>query len=56
MRKERVDSLCINLGRIRRRRSLIRERKDSNILSIEISQVKIIKTNILRMNPREKIP
>ena len=54
MSKERVESLCRIIGRIRRRRSLIRERKDSNLISIEISLIKIIKTDMLRMNPREK--
>jgi hypothetical protein len=56
MRKEREDILCRSLGRIRRRRSLIREIKDSNLLSIEIAQIKIILTSMLRMNPREKTP
>jgi hypothetical protein len=41
MSKERAESLCRNLGRIRRKRSLIREREDSNLLSTEISQIKI---------------
>jgi hypothetical protein len=51
-----VKSLCRNLGRIRRRRSMTKERKDSNLLSIEISQIKIIHTSLLRMNTREKTP
>jgi hypothetical protein len=45
-----------NIGRIRRRRSLIRGRRDSNLLSIEMSLIKIIKTSMLRMNPRKKTP
>jgi hypothetical protein len=35
---------------------MIRERKDSNLLSIEIAQIKIILTSIIGMNPREKTP
>jgi hypothetical protein len=53
MSKEREESICINIGRIRIRRSLNRERKDSNILSIEITQIKINQTNLLRMNLKE---
>jgi hypothetical protein len=30
------------------------ERKDSNLLSIEITQIKISETNLLRMNRRER--
>ena len=56
MRKEREDNPCRNIGRIRRRRSPTRERKDSNLLSIEIAQIKIIPTSMLRMNPRENSP
>ena len=56
MRKAMVENPCINLGRIRKRRSMIRGRRDSNLLSIEMSLIKIIKTNMLRMNPREKTP
>jgi hypothetical protein len=56
MNKARAESLCINIGRIRRRRSLIRGRMDSNHLSIEIIIIKISKTSILRMNPRKKTP
>jgi hypothetical protein len=33
MSKEREENICINIGRIRRKRSLIRYRKDSNLLS-----------------------
>jgi hypothetical protein len=35
---------------------MIRERNDSILFSIEIALIKIIKTNMLRMNPREKNP
>jgi hypothetical protein len=56
MSKEREKILCTNLGRIRRKRSMIRERKDSKLLSTEISQIKISKTILLMMNPREKTP
>jgi hypothetical protein len=35
---------------------LITERKDSNLLSIEIAQIKIIPTIMLRTNLREKNP
>jgi hypothetical protein len=50
MRKENVES------RIRIKRSLMRERKVSNLLSTEIDQIKINKTSMLRMNQREKTP
>jgi hypothetical protein len=56
MRKARAYNQCINLGRIRRRRNMIRGGRDSNLLSIEITLIKIIKTNMLRMNPRESNP
>jgi hypothetical protein len=52
--KRKGKSLCKNLGRIRIKRSLIRERKDSNPLSTEIAPKKIIQTSMIRMNPREK--
>jgi hypothetical protein len=35
---------------------MIREGSDSNLLSIEISLIKIIKTSMIRINPREKNP
>jgi hypothetical protein len=56
MTKEMEKCLCINLGIIRRRRSLIKERHDSNLISKEISQIKIKKTSLLRTNPRENTP
>jgi hypothetical protein len=56
MSKDKAESLCINLRRIRRRRCLIRGRRDSNILSIEMILIKIINTNLLRMNPRYNTP
>jgi hypothetical protein len=56
MIKGMEENPCRNIGRIRRRINLIRERKDSNLLSIEITQIKIIPTSILGMNPRENTP
>ena len=56
MNKERAENPCRNLGRIRRRRNMIRGGRDSNLLSIEISLIQIIKTNMLRMNPRDNTP
>ena len=56
MRKEREETLCRKLGRIRRKRIMISERKDSNLLSTEISQIKINKTSLLWMNPRDNTP
>jgi hypothetical protein len=56
MSKAREENPCINIGRIRRRRNFIRGGTDSNLLSIEIALIKIIKTSMLRMNPREKTP
>jgi hypothetical protein len=49
-------SPCKHLGRTRRRISVIRGRRDSNPLSIEMSLIKINKNGILRMNPRKKTP
>jgi hypothetical protein len=40
MSKERVENICKSLGRIRRRRSLIREGRDSNLLSTETTLIK----------------
>jgi hypothetical protein len=56
MRKERIESLCRNLGRIRRKKSLTRYIKKSNLLSIKISQIKINEINLLKINPRDKTP
>jgi hypothetical protein len=47
---------CRNIGRIRRKRNMIREGRDSNLLSTETIQIKINKNNLLRMNPRRKTP
>jgi hypothetical protein len=43
-------------SKIRRKRNLIKEGKDSNLLSIEITLIKIIKINLLKMSPRQKTP
>jgi hypothetical protein len=56
MRKEKEESLCKNLGRIRRRRNLIKEGKDSNLFSTEAVLIEISKIILLRKNPRDKIP
>jgi hypothetical protein len=56
MSKEREENICRNIGRIRRRRNLIREGRDSNLLSTEIVLIQINKINLLRMNPRGKTP
>jgi hypothetical protein len=56
MSKAMEESPCRNIGRIRKRRSLIRRRRDSNLLSIEMSLIKISKTGMLRMIPRNKTP
>jgi hypothetical protein len=55
MRNEREDNIFRNIGRIRRR-GLIRGGMDSNLLSTKISLIEIIRTNMLRMNSREKTP
>jgi hypothetical protein len=56
MRKARAENPCRNIGRIRRRRSLIRGGRDSNLLSTETTLIEIVKTSMLRMNPRENTP
>jgi hypothetical protein len=56
MSKARVDNPCRRFERIRRKRSLNRGRRDSNLLSIEMSLIKIIKINMPRMSPRNKTP
>jgi hypothetical protein len=45
---------CKNIGRIRRRRSLIRGGKDSNLPSIGMSLIEIIKIGMLRVSPINK--
>jgi hypothetical protein len=54
MSKDREENPCKNLGRIRGRRSLIRGGKDSNLPSIGMSLIEIIKISMLRVNPRNK--
>jgi hypothetical protein len=56
MSKVREENPCRNLGRTRRMRSLIRGGKDSNLPSIGMSLIGIIKINMLRGIPRRKIP
>jgi hypothetical protein len=56
MSKVRTKNPCTSLGRIRRRIILIRGRRDSNLLLIEMSLIKIIKISLPRMNPRNKTP
>jgi hypothetical protein len=56
MSKARENNPCRNIGRIRRRISIIRGRRDSSLLSIEMSLIKIIKIGMPRMNPRNKTP
>jgi hypothetical protein len=56
MRKEGVENICKSIGRIRRRGSMIKEGRDSNLLSIETSIIKINNIIPLRMNPRGKTP
>jgi hypothetical protein len=56
MSKEREENPCKSLGGIRRRRNMIREGRDSNLLSTEIAQIKISKINLVRMKPRKKTP
>ena len=45
-----------NLGRTRRMRSPIRGGKDSNLPSIGMSLIEVIKISMLREIPRRKIP
>jgi hypothetical protein len=56
MIKARVKNLCRNLRRIRGRRNMIREGRDSNLLSIEIVLIQITNIILLRMNQRGKTP
>jgi hypothetical protein len=56
MSKERVESLCRNIGRIRRRRNMIREGRGSNLLLVGTTLIKINKIILLSMNPRKSIP
>jgi hypothetical protein len=52
MSKEKEKDACINIGRIRIRRNMIKQGMDSNLLSTKIIQIQINKNNLLRMNPR----
>jgi hypothetical protein len=56
MSKNMEENPCRNIGRIRGRRSMIRGGKDSNLPSIGMSLIEIIKISMLRVNPRKKIP
>jgi hypothetical protein len=56
MSKVREEKSCRNIRRIRRRRSLIRGGKDSNLPSIGMSLIEIIKISMLRVNPRKNTP
>jgi hypothetical protein len=56
MRKAREENPYINLGRTRKVRSPIRGGRDSNLPSIEVSLIEIIKINMLREISRRKIP
>jgi hypothetical protein len=50
------DNTYRNLGRIRRRRNMIRGGRGSNLLPIETTVIKINKISLLRRNPRKRIP
>jgi hypothetical protein len=56
MSKDMEENPYKNLGMIRRRRSSIRGGKDSNLPSIGMSLIEIIKISMLRVNPRKKNP
>jgi hypothetical protein len=56
MSKAREENPCKNLGRTRRMQILIRGGKDSNLPSIGMSLIEIIKINILMMISRKNIP
>jgi hypothetical protein len=56
MRKAREEIPYKNLGRIRRNRNMITERRDSNLLSIETFQIQINQNILLRMNTKRKTP
>jgi hypothetical protein len=56
MRKDMEENPYINLGRIRGRRSPIRGENDSNLLSLRMILIEIIKINMLRVNPRKNTP
>ena len=56
MSKAREENICKNLGRKRRMQISIRGGKDSNLPSIGMSLIEIIKINMLREISRKKIP
>jgi hypothetical protein len=56
MSKAREENLCRNIGRTRKMQSLIRGGKDSNLPSIGMSLIEIIKISMLRGISRKKIP
>jgi hypothetical protein len=56
MSKAREENPYKNLGRIRRMISLTKGGKYSNLPSIGMSLIEIIKINMLRVNPRKKTP
>jgi hypothetical protein len=56
MIKARAMNICKNIGRIRRRKKLIRGGKDSNLLSTKTIQIQINMINQLRINLRENTP
>jgi hypothetical protein len=56
MSKAKAKNSCRNIGRIRRRRSMIRGGKDSNFVLIGMILIEIIKMSILRLNPRNTNP
>jgi hypothetical protein len=56
MSKAREENPCRNLGRTRRMKSLIRGGKNSNLPSIGMRLIEIIKISMLRGIARKKIP
>ena len=56
MSKDREENPYRNLGRISRRRSSISGGKDSNLPSIGMGLIEIIKIIMLRVNTRKKTP
>jgi hypothetical protein len=56
MSKAREENPCKNIGRTRRLRIPIRGGKDSNIPSMGMSLIEIVKISMLRGISRKKIP
>jgi hypothetical protein len=54
MRKAREENPYRNIGRIRRRIISIRGGKDSNLPSLGMKLIEIIKISMLRVNPRKR--